>query len=198
MLNSKADEDPMSYIVQQMMGSFGGNILNGPGSDSRNDSGIPPGRAARVSGGADSANTGPTPGQQNGPLESTSNSRWTFLHFIVFLSLAIYVLSTFPFTDSYLIRTHSSPFVHGSRSGYVFWLFSTVELSLQSTREFLKRGRALPTGTLGTMAGFLPQPWKEYVLVVGLYSRILMTVVQDAMLVVFIMGAWSWSIGVTT
>jgi hypothetical protein len=42
------------------------------------------------------------------------------------------------------------------------------------------------------VAGILPAPYSGYVRTVGRYSVIYSTVVSDAMVVVFVLGATSW------
>ena len=56
----------------------------------------------------------------------------------------------------------------------------------------MERGQLPASGFLGGIAQILPEPYAGYVRVVGRYSVIWQTVVADAMVVVFVLGAAAW------
>lgn len=177
-------EDPLSRIIQQMMAG-GGGPGGGGGAD-----GLPPGLAAMFGGGGGQA-------QQAGGQTDRYGYMWRIVHAVFALALGIYIASVTAFSGSRLERT-TSGFVDGSGTSTVdvgvrfFWVFATAELVLQSSRFFVERGRASQSGLLGTVAGFLPEPYRGYLGLVGRYSGIWNTVVQDAMVVVFVLGCVAW------
>ena len=178
-------EDPLSRILQQMMAGGGG-----PGGAGGID-GLPPGLAAMFGGSAGAeATQAPSQTDKHGYV-------WKIVHAVFALALGIYITSMTAFSGSRLSRT-TSGFVHGSGNGAVdvgvrfFWVFATAELVLQSSRFFLERGRTSRSGLLGTVAGFLPEPYRGYLGLVGRYSGIWNTVVQDAMVVIFVLGCVAW------
>jgi hypothetical protein len=73
-----------------------------------------------------------------------------------------------------------------------FYLFATFEVVLQSSRYVIERGQLQGSGMLSSIGQILPEPYAGYVRVVGRYSVIYSTVVSDAMVVVFVLGAASW------
>ena len=201
------EEDPMMRILQQMMG--GGM----PGEGGGGAGGLPPGLAAML-GGGDPAGMGMGGGGAEGGAQqqetTTSASLWKIVHALFALMLGIYVISTTPFTGSKLSRTASA--VAGMHAGAgagageeeniqtqpgvttnFFWLFATAELILQSSRFFIERGKVSQGGgMMGMVAGFLPEPWKGYLALVGRYRGIYTTVVEDAAVVVFVLGLVAW------
>lgn len=180
-------EDPLSRILQQMMAGGGG-----PGGGSGADS-LPPGLAAMFGGGG---GTGTQAQQAPGQIDK-AGYLWKIVHAVFSLALGIYVTSVTAFSGSRLSRT-TSGFVDGTGNGAVdvgvrfFWAFATAELVLQSSRFFMERGRVSRSGLLGTVAGFLPEPYRGYLGLVGRYSAIWNTVVQDAMVVIFVLGCVAW------
>lgn len=79
----------------------------------------------------------------------------------------------------------------------LFFVFATAELILQSSRFLLERkggagGVGQLGGWLGMLAGFLPEPYRGYLLLMRRYARIWGTVVEDAMVIVFVVGCVAW------
>lgn len=181
-------EDPLSRILQQLMSAGGGPGGGGSGAD-----GLPPGLAAMFGGGG-----GPGAQAQQAPGQTDKYGyMWKIVHAIFALALGLYITGVTAFSGSRLSRT-TSGFVEGTGNGAVdvgvrfFWVFATAELVLQSSRFFVERGRPSRSGLLGTVAGFLPEPYRGYVGLVGRYSGIWNTVVQDAMVVIFVLGCVAW------
>jgi len=180
-------EDPFSRILQQMMAGGGGP---GGGGGGGGTNGLPPGLAAMFGGASAQAQQAPSQTDQYGYM-------WKIVHAVFALALGIYITSVTAFSGSRLART-TSGFVDSSGNGAVdvgvrfFWVFATAELVLQSSRFFVERGRVGRSGLLGTVAGFLPEPYQGYLGLVGRYSGIWNTVVQDAMVVIFVLGCVAW------
>lgn len=123
---------------------------------------------------------------------------WRLVHSVFSLGLAIYIVLQTPFTGSKSSRdiatdddwaTQSSP---AEIFAHFFYLFATFEIVLQSSRYFIEKGQLQGSGILSTVAGILPKPYAGYARTVGRYSVIYSTVVSDAMVVVFVLGATSW------
>ena len=171
-----SNEDPMMRMLQQMMG-----IPGGPGGESGEGGGLPPGLAEMLGGGAG--------GPQIQP-ESGYRYLWKIIHGIFSVSLGLYILNTYHFNGSRISRV---PYASAAdQQTNIFWIFSTVELLLQSSRFFMERGTVGQPGILGTVANFLPMPWKGYVSLVARYSGIYTTIVEDAMVIVFVLGCVAW------
>lgn len=172
------NEDPMMKLMQQMMG----------GASGEGNSQFPPGLAEMFSG-----TTGGMPGQPQQQAASSSAYLWRIVHAIFSLSLALYVVLTTPFTGTKAARSASVYSLEGENFGQrLFYLFATVEVVLQSSRYFLEKGQLAPSGIMGTLAQFLPMPYAGWIKVAGRYGVIYTTVVADAMVVVFVLGAMAW------
>ena len=174
-------EDPMMRLIQQMMGApppgaSGAENASQPGALSRN-------LATMLGGGSLS-------GDQSNQPPSTNAYIWKVAHTCFALALAVYILATFTFTGSLASRLR---FASSSEAppGSVFWVFLTAELGLQAAR-YLIEGTRQDVGMLGTLANFLPSPWKGRLLLVGRYSGILTVLVEDAMVVVWMLGVVAW------
>ncbi|UNI20070.1 hypothetical protein JDV02_006196 [Purpureocillium takamizusanense] len=77
-----------------------------------------------------------------------------------------------------------------------FWIFATGEAVLLTTRFFLDKARGpqrgQPTGMLWTVAGFVPEPFRGYLLVALRYGQIFTTVRADILACMFVLGVCSW------
>lgn len=175
-------EDPMMKLMQQIMGGASGD----------GNSQLPPG-LAEMFGGAGGGIPG-MPGQAQQQAPSSSAYLWRIIHAIFSLALALYVVLTTPFTGTKAARTASTYGLNGGESfgQRLFYLFATVEVVLQSSRYFIEKGQLAPSGIMGTLAQFLPMPYSGWIKVAGRYGVIYTTVVADAMVVVFVLGAMAW------
>ena len=181
-------------MLQQMMGAGAGGMPGMPGAPGQPGAppgGLPPGLANMFSAMQGGAAAEPSPDQSSAWI-------WRLVHSIVSLGLAIYIVLRTPFTGSKLSRnnvlddewaTQSTP---AENFAHFFYLFATFEVVLQSSRYFIEKGQLQGSGILSTVAGILPEPYSGYVRTVGRYSVIYSTVVSDAMVVVFVLGATSW------
>ncbi|KAJ4335562.1 hypothetical protein N0V95_008876 [Ascochyta clinopodiicola] len=194
-------QDPMMAMLQQMMGAGAGGMPGGGQAQPGGPGDLPPGLANMFSamGGAGAgAGTG---GATEPSPEQSSAWIWRLVHSLFSLALAVYIVLQTPFTGSKLSRntalvpvdddwtvgpTPSQNFAH------FFYLFATFEVIMQSSRYFVEKGQLQGSGILSTVAGFLPPPYGGYVRTIGRYGVIYTTVVSDAMVVVFVLGATSW------
>ncbi|KAI9741331.1 MAG: hypothetical protein M1834_003048 [Cirrosporium novae-zelandiae] len=175
-------EDPMMKMLQQMMGGGG---AGGPG-------GLPEGFPPIFPGMPDSQQQQQ---QQTPSGPSTSAYIWRIIHFLFAVSLGLYIVlyTSFKGLSRY---TPTAPTHHSGTQ--IFAIFSSAELLLQATRFFIEKSTGRSTGSgggsgvLGTMLGFLPEPWKSGVVLVRRYKGIWETVSADAMVVVWVMGAVAW------
>jgi len=166
--------DPIMRMMEQMMG--------GAGSDG--SAAIPPGLVDMFGGG--------TPQQQE--PDNGANRIWRIVHAICALLLALYAVSTSMFTGSRLAR---ASLTDGAALPQLFWMFTTVQLILQSSRYFIDRGQLPVPGIFGTIASFLPAPYNNYLRMVARYSIIYTTIVSDAMIIIFVLGCMAWWNGST-
>lgn len=195
-----ASQDPMMAMLQQMMGAGAGGMPGMPGmpgaqAQPGGPGDLPPGLANMFSamGGAGGA---PEPSP-----EQSSAWIWRLVHSLFSLGLAVYIVLQTPFTGSKLSRDTALTTVDDdwtvgptpSRNfATFFYMFATFEVIMQSSRYFIEKGQLQGSGILSTVAGFLPPPYGGYVRTIGRYGVIYTTVVSDAMVVVFVLGATSW------
>jgi hypothetical protein len=152
---------------------------------------MPPGLAEIM--GAMQGNNAPQPSP-----EQSSAWIWRLIHSVFSLGLAIYIVLQTPFTGSKLARSSLQEDGDWSDDSpaeafrHFFYMFATFEVVLQTSRYYIEKGQLQGKGILSSIAQFLPEPYAGYVRVVGRYSVIYSTVVSDAMVVVFVLGAASW------
>jgi hypothetical protein len=183
----------MAMMQQMLAGGMPSNNAGGPGQSGQPD--LPPALAQLLSGmqGGGGAASEPSPDQSSAWI-------WKLVHSLFALVLATYIVLRTPWTGSKMARAapaaadedwtpDASP---GEAFKHFFYLFATFEVVLQSSRYFIEKGQLQGSGMLSTVAQLLPQPYGNYVRVVGRYSVIYSTVVSDAMVVVFVLGAACW------
>lgn len=180
----EGEEDPMIRMLQQMMGASGM-----PSREEGEDGGLPPALAAMLGG------AGAEGGARVQPVEQKSNenaNRWKILHALLALALGIYITSVTTFTGARFSPGGGGTAGIDEVGVKFFWVFATAELVLQSSRFFLERGQVMQEGFVGFLLGILPEPWKGWVALASRYSGIYTTIVQDAMVVVFVLGCVAW------
>lgn len=186
----------MKRILQQLMG--GGMPLGGGGGGGGEMGDLPPGLAAMLGGGE-----GGIDGRRGEQVQGRKGDGyayvWKIVHALVALALGVYLTCVTAFSGARFSRgADGVQGVGGNGDGgagvrfFFFWAFATAELGLQSTRFFLERGKVEPGGWMGTIMAVLPQPWKGWLSLVARYSGIFNTVVEDAMVVVFVLGCVAW------
>jgi hypothetical protein len=178
-----AGEDPIMKVLQQMMSNGGGPPLPGGANP-----------------------FGPQQQQQQIVIPDRYSALWRLLHTAVALGLGLYIALWTSFSGTKLERD-ASGLPSGGRRGdklggeevvegldprLFFWVFATAETVLLTTRFFLDRTRAPPSGILWTISSFLPEPFKGY-LGIGLrYGQIFSTVRSDILVCIFVLGVCSW------
>ncbi|RKK99451.1 hypothetical protein BFJ68_g13190 [Fusarium oxysporum] len=189
-----AEEDPMMKMMSQLMAGAGlpaGSMPPFPGMP-----GMAPGQGPPV--------------QPTAVRNSASTNLWRLLHALVALGLGFYIVILTPFTGSKIEReraalagtTPADPLIAAAepeletelehRKKLFFWTFATAESLLLTTRFFLDRRGSPPSGIVGTVVQFLPQPAKGYVEVVMRYGQIFTTVRSDMLACIFVLGAVAW------
>ncbi|OTA97173.1 hypothetical protein M434DRAFT_392125 [Hypoxylon sp. CO27-5] len=169
------EEDPMMKMLSQMMS--GGGMPSGPGG-ANPFAGTPMEGLLGGLGNLNGAGAGPgapNPMQQAQQLATNKSANlWRILHAIFALGLGLYVAFSTTFTGTLTEREHSSI---ASKTGageedsidktraYFFYVFTSVEAVLLTTRYFLDKGRE---------------------------PQILSTVRSDALVCVFVLGVCSW------
>jgi len=172
----------MMKMLQQMMGGMPG--ADGQGSEG--PGGLPPGLAAMLGAGGMAGMSGP-PTEQD-----TYGYLWKIVHAMFALILGIYVTATSHAFTGDISRGGILGVGHeGGRN--VFWAFATAELMLQSSRFFLEKGGGTQLGGwMGIVGNMLPEPYKDWLMLAARYSGIWSTVVEDGMVVVFVVGVVAW------
>lgn len=193
------EEDPMMKMLSQMMS--GGGMPSGPGGASP-FAGTPMESLFGGLGNLGGAGAGgPNPMQQAQQLATNKSANlWRILHAVFALGLGLYVAFSTTFTGTLTEREHSSitsktgegeDSIEKTRA-YFFYVFTSVEAILLTTRYFLDKGREPPSGWMWTVSGFLPGRVKGYMQHALRYGQILSTVRSDALVCVFVLGVCSW------
>lgn len=172
-------------MLQQLMGGIPGAEEQGRGGEG----GLPPGLAAMMgAGGMGKSGMGRAQTEQ----EDTYGYLWNIVHAVFALILGIYVTATSHAFNGDISRGGIAGAEHEGAVN-VFWLFATAELVLQSSRFFLEKGTGSQLGGwIGIVGNMLPEPWRGYVRLAARYSGIWSTVVEDGMVVVFVLGCVAW------
>jgi hypothetical protein len=183
-------QDPMMALMQQMMsGGMSGGMPGAQGQPVQ-QADLPPGLANLFSTMGGGAAPEPSPDQSSAWL-------WRLVHSLFSFGLAIYIVLRTPFKGSKLAREAETKddwtVDHPENTfAHFFYLFATFEVVLQTSRYFVEKGQLQGSGMLSSVGQMLPEPYAGYIRVVGRYSVIYSTVVSDAMVVVFVLGAASW------
>lgn len=190
-----AQEDPIMKMMSQMMS--GGM----PGADGQNPfAGTPlDGLFASAGAGAGGMPGNPFAQAQQAVAQKTTNL-WRILHAVFAIGLGLYLALSTTFTGTSEERefgTIESTGAFGARSvdetkAYFFYLFTSIEVILLTSRIFLEKNRAPPTGWIWTASGFLPSHIQGYLKQALQYGRILSTIRSDALVCVFVMGVCAW------
>ncbi|KAK4507145.1 hypothetical protein PRZ48_000879 [Zasmidium cellare] len=184
------EDDPMVKMMQQMMGLMGGD----PNDPNAKQPDVPPWMANMLKGGAQA---------QEPPAPTTGSAyMWRVVHALFSFILAFYICLTSTFNGSKLARTQS---VYTEDGGHgmgprLFVIFATAEVLLQSMRYFVEKGQLQGGGMLASVAnsGFVPEPYANYIRILGRYLTIARTIFTDVMVIVFVLGCIAWWQGVAT
>ncbi|KAL9010239.1 MAG: hypothetical protein Q9173_004808 [Seirophora scorigena] len=182
---AEGPDDPMVRLVQQMVGGM---------PDAQDD-----GQARMLSGlgallGGGGANRPGMQGQgQHNESSDTSAYKWKIIHTVFALVLAIYMMAVTTFNGAQFPRSGGAAGSAGTEVGKrLFWTFATLEIVLQGVRFLLEKGEMDHSGWMGMLMQLLPEPWRSHAGLVARYSGIWTTVVEDAMVVVFVLGFVAW------
>ncbi|KXJ96905.1 hypothetical protein Micbo1qcDRAFT_229697 [Microdochium bolleyi] len=187
-------EDPIMKMMSQMMS--GGM----PGADGQNPfAGTSLDGLFGAAAGAGGMPANPFAQAQQAVVQKTANL-WRILHAVFAIGLGLYVAMSTTFTGTREERdngTIESTGAFGARSvdetkAYFFYLFTSIEAVLLTSRFFLEKDRAPPTGWVWTVSGFLPSHIQGYLKQGLSYGRILSTIRSDALVCVFVMGVCAW------
>lgn len=201
-------EDPMMKLLSQMMSGAGGNPFGG-GSGAGGANPFGPGGGNPFGPGSPFAQAAGGGQQQPTAIVTDRYSAiWRLLHTAVALGLGLYIAIWTGFSGTKLQRNVSE--LSGGMPGWkeasgtkdedekrfssttrFFWAFATAEAVLLTTRYFFDRVRAPPGGIVGSLVGFLPQPYKGYVDIAMRYGQIFNTVKGDVLVCVFVLGVCS-------
>lgn len=155
--------------------------------------GLPSGLAAML-GAVGAAGPEQQIGLEGGQPSNRFGYVWTIVHAFSALALGIYMVFTTAFDGAQYSQRDDSGITRTEVGIRFFWAFATAQLVLQSTRYFLERDRgpARGDGWMNMVAGMFPEPWRSRALLLSRYNVIYSTVVQDAMVVVFVLGSVAW------
>ena len=165
------------------------------GQDGQPPEGLPPALAAMLGGSPPTAKAAAT-------APATSASLWRILHAVSALALGIYLAAHTSFVSAPRLTDPRSPSssaggakggVEPASGGDMFWMFAGAELVLQGSRMVLERGEGREMGGwVGMVGGMLPEPWRGWVRLGMRYRGIWGTVVEDGMVVVWVVGCVGW------
>ncbi|CAJ2511021.1 Uu.00g066460.m01.CDS01 [Anthostomella pinea] len=181
------DQDPMMQMMSKMMA---GGMPGGAGG-ANPFAGTP--LESLFGGGGGGAN--PMQQAQQAASNKTANL-WRILHAIFALGLGLYAAFATTFTGTKIERETAaieSTGMFGENSieqtrAYFFYVFTTVEAVLLTSRYFLDKNKSPPSGWLWTISGFLPGAVGGYARHSLRYGQILSTVRNDALVCIFVLG----------
>jgi len=170
-----AENDPMAKLLSQMMGGAM------PGTGAGASPFAPPPQAAQQDAAAD-----------------RYAALWRVVHFLVAMGLGLYIALYTPFNGSAAEREAAAA-AHAEKRAtdvdafkeHFFYAFATAETALLTTRYFLDR-RAAPGGMLWSVAGMLPEPFRQYVGHGLRYWQTVASVRSDILVCIFVLGVCSW------
>ncbi|KAJ6441964.1 GET complex subunit GET2 [Purpureocillium lavendulum] len=190
------EDDPLMKMMSQMMGGAGGA------------GGFPPGASPFA--GMPGMPGMPGAQQQQAARPDAYTTFFRILHALLALGLGLYVTLLTPFSGTKLEReraavAHAAHLAHTDDAAAAsvddanerhklmfFWIFATGEAVLLTTRFFLDKGRSPPSGMIWSLAGFVPEPLRGYLLVALRYGQIFTTVRADILACMFVLGVCSW------
>ncbi|KAA8904523.1 hypothetical protein TRICI_005468 [Trichomonascus ciferrii] len=112
--------------------------------------------------------------QQSKPVPSKSEAMWMVLHLVSSIVLALHVVN--------------SPHLYAT----LIWKFCTLQLVLHSSRFLLERGSPPAHSTIAMIAGYLPQPFQNYLIVAARYLQFASLIFKDLTMVLFIIAIHSY------
>ncbi|KAK9449277.1 uncharacterized protein V1518DRAFT_432867 [Limtongia smithiae] len=116
---------------------------------------------------------------------SDLSSYWKLAHSLAVIVIGLYATVVLGVDGTQLARIENTG---ANRNGNVLWLFVTVELILQSSRFIIEKGRSPARSMFTKVAGYLPMPYKSYLLLLARYTHIITNVIADFCLLLFMLG----------
>lgn len=162
-LNGLEGDDPMMAMMQKMIGANGSTPS------------LPSGQSFDIS-------------RQDAPASAYAYV-WRIVHAVFAISLSIYIASTTGFSGTKLSREQGAL---GGGSGNAKQLFFIGEAILLATRFAVKGEEDRQAGIFGMLMTFIPQPWKGYLVWVLRYTTVFKTLSEDALTIIFVLGAACW------
>lgn len=200
-------DDPMMKMMQQMMGGAG---LGGGANGASPFAGTGLEGLFAGAGGPEGLQA-----QQAAAVTDRSANIWRLLHAAFALGLGLYIALSTTFTgtkterDFSTIQTASGVktendfgefVVDGGmaqsieqRKAYFFYLFTSIETVLLTTRYFLDKRRTPSSGIISMLTNFLPGRLGTGVKHAMRYGEIFSTVRSDALVCVFVLGVCCWA-----
>ena len=186
------ENDPMMQMLQKMIagggapgGAGGANPFAGTGMES-------------LLGGMGGAGDPNMQQAAQAVADKTANI-WRIIHAVFALGLGVYVALSTTFTglkserDLHALNLESDTDEDLRRSASVFfYVFSSVEAILLTSRYFLDKNRSPPSGVVHTLVGFLPSPLSSTIRHGLRYGQMFSTVRNDALVCVFVLGVCCW------
>ncbi|KJX94153.1 hypothetical protein TI39_contig4214g00010 [Zymoseptoria brevis] len=181
------DEDPFAKMMQQMMGAMGGQ--GDPNNPNAGPQDMPPMLQSLMGGAMGGGQQGPAQ-----PAPAGSVYLWRIVHAIFAFILAFYICLTSTFNGTQTSRYQTLSTEGNGLGPRLFIIFTSAELVLQSTRYFMEKGQLQGGGPLAMVAnsGFVPEPYANYIRIVGRYIGIAKTIFSDVMVIVFVLGCIAW------
>lgn len=192
------ENDPMMQMLQKMMagggapgGAVGANPFAGTGMESLLG-GL--GGMGGMGGAGD-----PNMQQAAQTVADKTANIWRIIHAVFALGLGFYVALSTTFTGlkserdllALNIETDADEDLRRSASVF-FYVFSSVEAILLTSRYFLDKNRSPPSGIVHTLVGFLPSPVSSTIRHGLRYGQMFSTVRNDALVCVFVLGVCCW------
>ncbi|ANB15069.1 hypothetical protein AWJ20_2689 [Sugiyamaella lignohabitans] len=128
------------------------------------------------------AGNGPT-GQKSATPVRKSDVLWTLVHIVTSISLTVYFL----LSRKAAIATNSVP---SSVSSSLVVLFCTAQVALHSARFVLEKGSPPSNSKIVSLASFLPNPFRQYVILLARYLHIGRVIVEDLCITLFVIGIY--------
>lgn len=112
--------------------------------------------------------------QQSKPAPSKTEAMWMIVHLVSSILLALHVVN--------------SPHLYST----LIWKFCTLQLILHSSRFLLERGSPPAESTIAMIAGYLPQPFQNYLIIAARYLQFASLIFKDLTMVLFIIAIHSY------
>ncbi|KAK7948344.1 uncharacterized protein PG986_009230 [Apiospora aurea] len=188
------ENDPMMQMLQSMMaggGAPGGGANPFAGTGMESLLGGLGGMGGMGAGAGD-----PNMQQAAHAVADKTANIWRIIHAVFALALGVYVALSTTFTglksERDMLALHDTDEDMRKSASVFFYLFSSVEAILLTSRYFLDKHRSPPSGIAWTLVGFLPSPLSSTIRDALRYGQMFSTVRNDALVCVFVLGVCCW------